>query len=118
MASLPFSTCLVLFFGLTVIAPAQAQQNSAAQPVDQQDVIAPDPRVAAPGTYQFIVTPEGAREAFLKDLLVTAEQLRRQHETVYYRISANVTLKVVSLDEICNKDFQPLPEFVIRKEHD
>jgi hypothetical protein len=103
---------------LLLAGPLRAQQAQPNDPPAQQEVIERDPKAAAPGTYQFIVTPKGAREAILKDFLVTAEVLRRQHETVYYRISGDVTMMVVSQDELCRPDFRPLPEYVMRKEDD
>lgn len=113
-----------LFIYLPLLAAIAGSTSALAQStvVDrsyvQAEQIERDSKAAAPGTYQFIVTQEGAKEAFLKDILVTAEQLRRPHETVYYRISKNVTLLVPSQDEICRKDFKPLTEYVIRKDND
>lgn len=109
---------LLLVVAIYGISSANAQSTVVDRSSAQAEEIDRESKVAAPGTYQFIVTPEGAKEAFLKDILVTAEQLRRPHETVYYRISKNVTLLVLSQEEICRKDFKPLTEFVIRKEND
>lgn len=109
---LPIAVCLS---GVTSVS---AQSTVVDRPAVQAEEIDRESKAAPPGTYQFIVTPEGAKEAFLKDILVTAEQLRRPHETVYYRISKNVTLMVPSQDEICRRDFKPLTEYVIRKEND
>lgn len=109
---------LPLLAGIAGTTSALAQSTVVDRSYVQAEQIERDSKAAAPGTYQFIVTQEGAKEAFLKDILVTAEQLRRPHETVYYRISKNVTLLVPSQDEICRKDFKPLTEYVIRKEND
>ncbi|MFM2135511.1 MAG: hypothetical protein RL021_911 [Bacteroidota bacterium] len=109
---LPIAVCL------SAVSGANAQSTVVDRPAVQAEEIDRESKAAAPGTYQFIVTEDGAKEAFLKDILVTAEQLRRPHETVYYRISKNVTMLVPSQEEICRKDFKPLTEYVIRKDND
>lgn len=118
-----FSWMALFFVGGLITNQANAQlasTNSAMVPSAQssEESIGKPAKQPAPGTYQFICTAEGAKEAFLKDILVTAEELRRQSETVYYRLSKNVTLKVLSQDEVCSKNFKPLPEFDIRKDHE
>jgi hypothetical protein len=59
---------------------------------------------ATPGTYRLLVNPGGEQEFFPEEVLVMAEQLRRDHETIRYPLSSFVTIEIFSRDELRNRN--------------
>lgn len=64
----------------------------------------PSPKKALPGTYRLLVATGGEQEIFAEDVLVIAEQLRRDHETIRYPLSDKVTIEIFSRDELRNRN--------------
>jgi hypothetical protein len=109
---------LIVFVCCTFQSNAQSDSNQdlAIATVNAGYEEAPRSAVkAAPGTYQFIVDPQGLDEAFPSDILVIAELLRQDDETTYHKLSSHVTLKIISRQEIAARNF--VDDFLILKKN-
>lgn len=104
-----FISCIVSTFSVS----AQTDQQPLAVNISTESISQPAERKAAPGTYQFIVLPDGLDEAFPSDILVIAELLRQENEATYHRLSPNVTLKIISRKEVAERKY--VDEFLILK---
>lgn len=110
-----------LLFRLFLISCVSISFSVSAQPDQQQFAVntvtetihSNTDRKAAPGTYQFIIRPEGLDESFTSDILVIAEVLRQDNETTYHQLSPNVTLKIISRKEVAERKY--VDEFLILK---
>ncbi|MFM9028515.1 MAG: hypothetical protein ACKOQ6_11040 [Bacteroidota bacterium] len=93
-----YRVILLCSIGLLSNYSARAQgSNHATNDTEQRQA---NPAKARPGTYLFIVEPGGEQEVFTDDVLIIAEQLRREHETIRYQLSAFVTIEILSRDEV------------------
>lgn len=83
----------------------------------QQDSTVSQYKKADQGTYQLIIQSGGENELFTSDVLVLAEQLRKENERVLYELSPKVKLIILSRAEIRRPGFTPVPELKSDAKH-
>lgn len=69
--------------------------------------LAPSAKKADVGTFQLIQTTK-IREAIHEELLITIESKREEDRVVYFDLSPNTRVMVLSRREISRPDFKPL----------
>ena len=82
-----------------------------------QERIAPKPKKAEKGTYQFIADANDTTSVFTEDILVVIESLRDRNKVVYYDASPTVKVMILPQVDIDRPGFHPLPEWSKEKEN-
>jgi hypothetical protein len=79
-----------------------------------QDVKAPVVIKAAPGTYQFIVSPADSEFIFTNDILVQIESLRKENKEVMHVVNERISVRILSRAEINRPGFKPVEEIIYK----
>lgn len=108
--------CLGIFL-CTSIQQADAQNPAATKVAMKQDQLQSSGKKAAPGTYQFIVTPSEAGDPFTNDYLLMIESYRDQNEDKVLELTQQTKVRIPSRSAIAKADFKPLAEIVYTKSY-
>ncbi|HNS12702.1 MAG TPA: hypothetical protein PKM97_08830 [Bacteroidia bacterium] len=108
--------CIGIFL-CSGISNSPAQDPSSIKPAMKKDQLHAQGKKAAPGTYQFIVTPSEAGDPFTNDYLVMIENYRDQNEERVLALTQLTKVRIPSRADIEKPDYKPLTEIVYTKSY-